>query len=175
MGKKPRFALAARPLLVRRPILVAAGKETTMNCCPPQAQAPTCPVINVPTKAVSPMTVRQHALLPQLPETVLGFCDSPGCDVVYVGADGTLIRKAQLRTRVGVKETDDPIPVCYCFNFTARQVAEDVMANGHSTIRSYIEEQVRAGRCRCETTNPAGRCCLGNLSRVVSQALTQPT
>jgi len=150
-------------------------KEAVMGCYPSQTQAPTCPVINAPTKPVGLMTVRQHALLPQvLPETVFGFCDSPGCDVVYVGADGTLIRTDQLRTRVGVKETDDPIPVCYCFSFTARQIAEDVMANDHSTIRSYIEEQVRAGHCRCDATNPAGRCCLGNVSRVISQAIARP-
>jgi hypothetical protein len=80
-----------------------------------------------------------------------------------------LIRKDQVRTRVGVKETEDPIPVCYCFGFTARQIAEDLTANGRSTIRPYIENQVRAGRCRCETTNPAGRCCLGNVSRVISR------
>ena len=128
-----------------------------------------CPVIDAPTKPVGLVTVGQHALLSELPKTVFGFCDAPGCDVVYVGADGTLIRKDQVRTRIGVKETDDPIPVCYCFNVTARQIAEDLAANGRSTIRAYIEDQVHAGRCRCETTNPAGRCCLGNVSRVISR------
>jgi hypothetical protein len=90
--------------------------------------------------------------------------------VVYVGTDGTLIRKDQLRTRVGVKERDEPIPVCYCFGFTAAQIVQDVIAEGRSTIRTYIESQVRAGQCRCETTNPAGRCCLGNVQRAIAGA-----
>jgi hypothetical protein len=113
------------------------------------------------------VTVRQHALLPELPETSFGFCEAASCTVVYVGSDGTLIDKSHVRTRVGVKETEEPIPVCYCFEFTAAQIAEDVREHGRSTIRDHIQEQVRVGRCRCETTNPAGRCCLGNVGRVL--------
>ena len=140
-----------------------------MNCRPPEAVAPTCPIINVPTNPVGLVTFRLHALLSKLPDTTFGFCDAPRCDVLDVGAAGTLCLKPQVRTRVVVKETDDPILVCYCFKFTARQIAEDLAANVRRTIRPYIEEQVRAGRCRCETTNPAGRCCLGNVSRGISQ------
>ncbi|MCC6496070.1 MAG: hypothetical protein IT193_07400 [Propionibacteriaceae bacterium] len=123
---------------------------------------------NSATMSVGIVTVREHALLPELPETSFGFCDAASCPVVYVGADGTLIDKAHVRTRVGVKETEDPIPVCYCFELTAVQIADDVRTHGQSTIRDYIQEQVRAGRCRCETTNPSGRCCLGNVGRVLS-------
>lgn len=140
------------------------------GCCRPASRAPICPVINAPTKPVGTDTVGRHALLQGLPETTFGFCDAPDCDVVYVGADGTLIRKDRLRTRVGVKETEDPIPVCYCFDFTASQIVEDVGAHGVSTIRSYIQEQVRAGRCRCEITNPAVRCCLGTVGQVIADA-----
>ncbi len=135
----------------------------------PANQAPLCPVVNAPTTLVGANTVGRHALVPELPVTTFGFCDAPHCDVVYVGTDGTLIRKDRLRTRVGVKETEDPIPVCYCFGLTADQIARDLVANGRSTIRAYIEQQVRAGRCQCEITNPAGRCCLGNVSQVISK------
>jgi hypothetical protein len=140
------------------------------GCCLPASQAPMCPVINAPTKPVGTDTVGRHALLPELPETTFGFCDAPDCDVVYVGADGTLIRKDRFHTRVGVKETEDPIPVCYCFDFTASQIMEDVRAHGVSTIRSSIQAQVRTGRCRCEITNPAGRCCLGTVGQVIVEA-----
>ena len=86
-------------------------------------------------------TVGRHALVPELPVTTFGFCDAPHCDVVYVGTDGTLIRKDRLRTRVGVKETEDPIPVCYCFGLTADQIARDLVANGRSTIRAYAPSE----------------------------------
>jgi hypothetical protein len=137
------------------------------GCCLPPVQAPVCPLIKAPTLPVGFDTVEHHTLLPRLPITNYGFCSAPDCDVVYVGADGTLITKDQVRTRIGVKESVDPVPVCYCFDFTARQIADDLMAQGRSTIRAYIEEQVRAERCRCELTNPAGRCCLGNVHRVI--------
>jgi hypothetical protein len=138
-----------------------------VDCCFPATTGLSCPVSNTPTIHVGMATVRQHVLQAQLPETTFGFCEAPSCPVVYMGADGTLIGKTQLRTRVGVKETEEPIPVCYCFQFTAAQIADDLRERGKSTIRDYIQEQVRAGRCRCETTNPSGRCCLGNVGRVL--------
>lgn len=144
-----------------------------MDCCSSTTTGLLCPVSNTLTVPVGMVTVRQHARLPELPETSFGFCEAASCPVVYVGADGTVIDKAHVRTRVGVKETEEPIPICYCFEFTAAQIAEDVREHGHSTIRDYIQEQVRAGRCRCETTNPSGRCCLGNVGRVLS-SVTEP-
>ena len=141
-----------------------------MNCCPTETPAPRCSISLTPTHSVSLLTVEHHALLAPLPETSFGFCDVPTCDVVYVGADGMLIRKGQLRTRVGVKETEEPVPVCYCFDFTAGQIAADLHQHGRSTIRQYIQEQVRAGRCRCDMANPSGRCCLGNVGRVIATA-----
>ena len=140
-----------------------------MTSCPtPRTAAPRCPITNMPTLPVGPATVRQHALHSELPETVFGFCDVPTCDVVYVAGDGTLIGKADLRTRVGMKETEEPIPVCYCFDFTARQITDDLLEHGESRIRAHIQEQVRAGHCRCETANPSGHCCLGTVARVLN-------
>lgn len=139
-----------------------------MDCRSSTPAGQTCPVSNTPIMPVGMLTVRLHTLLTELPETSFGFCEAARCPVVYVGADGTLIDKAHVRTRVGVKETEEPILVCYCFEFTAAQIAEDVREHGLSTIRDYIQAQVRAGRCRCEMTNPSGRCCLGNLGRILS-------
>ena len=65
------------------------------NCCPPVGGAPVCPIVDAPTKLVSRDTVGRHVVLPKLPETIFGFCDNSDCDVVYVGNDGTLIRKHQ--------------------------------------------------------------------------------
>ena len=140
-----------------------------MDCCSSFVAAPTCPASNTLTMSVQMVTLGQHTMLAELPETSFGFCEVASCPVVYVGADGTLIEKAQVRTRVGVKETEEPIPVCYCFEFTAAQIADDLREHGRSTIRAYIQEQVRAGRCRCEVTNPSGRCCLGNVGRVLAR------
>jgi hypothetical protein len=64
----------------------------------------------------------------------------------------------------------DVAMVCYCFSFTARQIADDLAMHGRSTVREYIRGQVRAGCCRCETTNPSGHCCLGDVGQVIVEA-----
>ena len=140
------------------------------DCCLPVGEAPRCPIINAPTKPVSRETVGRHVMLMTLPETYFGFCDASECDVVYVGSNGVLITKDQLKVRVGVKESNDPKPVCYCWGYDERQIIADFNQHGRSTIRSYIQDQVQAGRCRCESTNPAGRCCLGDVGRAIGKA-----
>ncbi|MCC7368774.1 MAG: hypothetical protein IT306_10150 [Chloroflexi bacterium] len=140
------------------------------TCCAPTLPAPVCPLTGRPTLPVSRSTVLAHAALADLPETALGFCDMPTCDVVYVGADGLLIEKAQLATRVGIKETEDPVPVCYCWNVSRRQIVDDHRQHGRSTIRAAIEERLRQGLCRCESANPSGRCCLGEVGRAIAVA-----
>lgn len=139
------------------------------DCCLPVGEAPLCPIINAPTKVVSRETVSRHVVLTKLPKTTFGFCDAPGCDVVYVGADGMLIKKDQLKVRVGVKESSNPKPICYCWGFDEHQIIEDFHQHGRSTIRSYIQDQVQAGCCRCESTNPSGRCCLGDVGRAIAK------
>lgn len=99
------------------------------------------------------------------------FCSSPDCEVVYVSASGNhLIVKTQLRVRVGIKETEDPIPLCYCFDFNERAIAEDIRLTGTTKIPKLIAARVKAGECRCEVTNPSGTCCLGEVYRAVKRA-----
>src|SRR5882724_2912672 len=57
------------------------------------------------------------------------FCDSPDCDVVYVPAPASeqqVITTSQLSVRVVIKETEDPIPLCYCFNFDRKANWDDI-------------------------------------------------
>jgi hypothetical protein len=99
------------------------------------------------------------------------FCDAPDCDTVYVSALGDhLIAKDQLTVRVGLKETADPIPLCYCFGYDRQMVREDIRRKGETDIQQSITQRVRAGECRCEETNPSGGCCLGSVAKAIKQA-----
>ena len=99
------------------------------------------------------------------------FCDSPDCEVVYVSASGKeVITTSQLSVRVGIKETEDPIPLCYCFNFDRKAIWDDIRSKGATDIPKIIAQRIKAGDCRCEVTNPSGSCCLGDIHRVVKQA-----
>ena len=73
--------------------------------------------------------------------------------------------------RVGVKETADPIPVCYCFGFTRGDIHDEIAETGGSTIAERISAEVKAGNCACEVKNPSGKCCLGSVTRVTQDYL----
>ncbi len=88
----------------------------------------------------------QAALTPQ----PYFFCDAPDCDTVYVSALGDhIINKDMLTVRVGIKETDDPIPLCYCFGYDRKAVRDDIRRQYDTDILSVITDRVKAGVCRC--------------------------
>ncbi len=47
--------------------------------------------------------------------------------------------------------------VCYCFQFTRRQIEKDYSDNGRSTILEKIAQEKKAGGCDCVRKNPKGR------------------
>jgi hypothetical protein len=47
--------------------------------------------------------------------------------------------------------------VCYCFNYTDRDIEKDVEANGFSMIIKKITAEKKAGACQCPTKNPKDR------------------
>ncbi|MFQ5652866.1 MAG: hypothetical protein ACE5IY_23300 [bacterium] len=99
------------------------------------------------------------------------FCATPACSVVYFSNEtGQYFGKQDVRVRVGIKETEEPVPVCYCFAYTRKKIFEEVQAAGESTALPFITERVKAGLCRCEIENPSGRCCLGEVKKTVTEA-----
>lgn len=98
------------------------------------------------------------------------FCLSQDCPVVYFSeSENFLFLKEDLIARVTIKEKDDPIPVCYCFNFFRHDIEEEIQRTGKTTIPDFVSAQVKAENCFCEYTNPQGTCCLGNISTMVKQ------
>ena len=73
------------------------------------------------------------------------------------------IDKAELTVRVGLKEMEEPITVCYCFQHTKSDIELDFAENGRSTIEEDIRQKVQTKQCSCEIMNPTGRCCLGDV------------
>jgi hypothetical protein len=98
------------------------------------------------------------------------FCRAADCGTVYFHADGEMLKKTDLRVRVGLKEKFDPVPVCYCFGFTERMLLEEIQASGHTTIPERIAAEIKAEHCACEVRNPQGVCCLGNVKAAEKRA-----
>ncbi len=166
-----------------------------MNCCsldsttqstvcatePASATAPrndsarSCPKCGQTGRSVTHETMR-HLLKPELldrmDERNYRFCSTPDCRVVYF-AEGvsSIFTTEDLQVRVGLKEREDPIPICYCFGHTVASARDEIARTGRSTVVASITAEIKAGRCACETTNPSGSCCLGDVSNVVKELL----
>ncbi len=151
------------------------------DCCsvnPKSSTAPAvmaCPVNGARSKQVNTLTVK--SLLRQLPlgmpDTQYYFCEAHDCDVVYFALDSQapVFRCADLLVRVGAKATADPIPICYCFGFSKKDIEDEIRSTGKSTVAERITEEVEADRCACEVKNPSGKCCLGDVTRAVRNRL----
>jgi hypothetical protein len=153
------------------------------DCCSVDAKtgaAPlvmVCPVNGARSKQVDMLTVK--SLVRRLPlgmrDTQYYFCDSSECEVVYFPLDtqAPLFRRGDLMVRVGAKETEEPIPVCYCFGFTRSDIENEVAETGRSTIAEQIKTEVQAGNCACKMKNPSGKCCLGDVTRTAKDGQNQ--
>jgi hypothetical protein len=110
----------------------------------------------------------------EIKETQYYFCGAPNCEVVYFSNEtGQYFTKADVRVRVGLKEKEDPIPICYCFGHTLASAREEIARTGRSTVVASITAETQAGRCACEVKNPSGSCCLGEVSQAVKALLEE--
>jgi Zinc binding domain len=142
------------------------------RCTRKSAGAEACPVCGQVGRQVSDATIRamlDPAHLERLLPLERRFCRTPSCDVLYYGPDGRSVRKQDAGVRVGLKETEDPIPLCYCFGFSRADVEREHAEAGSCTIPARIATEIRAGHCACEVKNPSGACCLGDVRAAVAE------
>jgi hypothetical protein len=84
---------------------------------------------------------------------------------VYFGSDGLQVfTKDDVVLRIGVKETQPPRPLCYCFGHSYESLRDEWIATGRITAIGSVRSQMMSGACRCHVTNPRGNCCLGDLT-----------
>ncbi len=57
----------------------------------------------------------------------------------------------------GVEMFRDDDLVCYCFQYTKKQIEDDYIDNGRSIILERIIAEKKAGGCECAQKNPKGR------------------
>lgn len=140
------------------------------SCCsPPAKHGDVCPHNGLRGRDVRRETVEAlltHEARSRLSDGPSFICLAPDCPVVYFGPAG-LFEVGDLQTRVGFKTHESPRPVCYCFDHTVESIEEEILRTGRSTVLELIKSQIKAGRCECETKNPKGKCCLGDVAASV--------
>lgn len=125
-----------------------------------------CPENSKNYIAVSHKTIIHHIKSPwekELTEEQYYFCDDPECDVVYFGLEGSRIIKSELRTKVGVKEKDDDVLICYCFGVSKAAAKQE------PEIKTYVTQNTKDSLCACDIRNPSGRCCLKDFPKKAQQ------
>jgi hypothetical protein len=156
-----------------------------VNCCgvpvskePVQSAASTiCGACAIKGRKVENITVEHILKLgykEQITDTQYYFCKTPSCDVVYFSNETQqYFIKEDLRVRVWLKEMEDTIPICYCFDHSAASVRDEIARTGRSTVVPSITAEIDAGNCSCEVKNPSGHCCLGEVSKLVTGLLEE--
>ena len=139
------------------------------DCSMPEAdetEAALCPVSRTTGLTVELITVKallKGAALRRLEGKSYRFCPERECRIVYFDRErGSIFDKDDLTVRVGQKETEDPVTLCYCFDYTMT----DLRAQGDG-VPATIAAEIKAGHCACEVKNPQGSCCLGNVTAAV--------
>lgn len=150
-----------------------------MNCCAETNLSPgellgsprdcrACQGPSWPVTLRTMLLMLKPAFFDQVGESQYRFCASPDCPVVYFSSERSFTT-ADLRLRVGLKEKDGPVPLCYCLGFFVADLREEIKAKGHTTIPQRISALIKERMCACEERNPSGACCLGEVTRVAKR------
>jgi hypothetical protein len=68
-----------------------------------------------------------------------------------------LINDGWRHSRIQYPEESMENLICYCFEYTASDINQDIVTNGRSTIMEKILSEKKAGGCQYATKNPKGR------------------
>lgn len=143
------------------------------SCCSPQPKGNVdCPKCNEKAKAVLAKTV-EHLITDEAKERLscfdgFYFCKTPSCEVVYF-RDFEKLTQQEMRVVVGCKDGASPATLCYCFDWTKEKIRAQLQASGETNALEDIKAKMQNPGCSCETLNPSGECCLGDVSKAIKE------
>jgi hypothetical protein len=176
--ERPMNSCRARPVEV----IAADLHKVNSTCClltedTPEPARAKCPASDTLAWKVQRRTV-EHLVGPDKKSLVADvqyyYCTDPNCDIVYfANQDALPITKADLTVKVFSKEKNDDVNVCYCFGWSRGRIREEIEKTGTSTAALTIARNMQAGKCACDTMNPKGECCIGDVHGVVKELLVE--
>jgi len=101
------------------------------------------------------------------------FSYTKDCPVIYFNNNtGTYFLKDEVKTRFGLKESEDPRPICYCLAINEEHIRYEILKKSCCDSLEDIVEYTKAGTGKwCLTTNPSGKCCKEYLPEIVDKYL----
>ncbi len=144
------------------------------DCCDVPATNGTgcCPVSGTAGQSVKWTTVSAMTSGPVPPRQDLALCCDAECEVVYFGEHGLTLRTNEVRVVPGFKLGAEDL-VCYCFLHSREAITTEAEILGESPTLESIRASVKKKECACEVRNPAGKCCLRDVLRVVDAAISK--
>lgn len=131
-----------------------------------------CPSCNKEGSLVDFITVQsllKSEIVEKLEDTPhYRYCKTYGCPVAYF-APQQIYRVNDLKVKATHKDHGLDVPVCYCFNYTRGFIKQGLADRLHMNVLSEIKAKMKDPGCFCETSNPQGACCLGNVSAWISE------
>lgn len=152
--------------------------DQSSYCGAAESKGELCPRCRQAGQKVENVTVKslvEEQLIPKVGDEDYFLCTTLRCDVVYYhNGTGKTFCKNNLKIRVGFKETEDPIPVCYCANVTEKQIRDEIVikkrAKNMQDIKQYTGAMTGG---RCKYTSPSGKCCGATVNAAIQKALTE--
>lgn len=150
-----------------------------MDCCTPEKvsiqSSNICKVCGKQAKSVQNITLCHMLKRPfvnEIQDTTYFHCETSECDVVYFSNETSqYFVQDQIRVPVGSKQKGSEKQLCYCFDYTAKDIEEEIEKTGKSSVAEDITAKVQAELCACEIKNPAGRCCLGQVRLAIKTGM----
>ena len=141
------------------------------GCCSPKPKGKAvCPKCGKEGKGVPAVTL-EHLLTRDALVSVEGaegwyYCKTPVCEAVYFKEEEVLVQN-DLTVMVGLKEGTVPGTLCYCFGWTKEKITEELRTKGETAAIDDIKAKMKDPGCSCETLNPSGACCLGDVAKAI--------
>ena len=143
------------------------------GCCTPKPKGKAvCPNCGEKAKGVLKLTL--ESLLTQDAKEKLDslegffYCKTPTCKSVYF-RDETVLTQDDVSVIVGLKEGATPATICYCFEWTIEKIKAELEATGETVALEDIKAKMEDPGCSCETLNPSGGCCLGDVGKAIKE------
>lgn len=145
-----------------------------MGCCTKQSiqelgtdfKCPHCQNKGVKVQTVTPQALLRDCCKNKVREDALyKFCKNSKCETAYFSFDEShFFTKDELSVKATLKDSGLDVKLCYCFGHTRQSTLDEIKSTGCSTILEDVKLKMKDPGCFCETSNPQGGCCLGNIT-----------
>lgn len=99
------------------------------------------------------------------------FCKNSECEVIYFSSKKEhFFTKDELTVKATLKDAGLDVNVCYCFGHTRQSVIDELKSTGKTNVLDEVKAKMKNPGCFCETSNPQGNCCLGNITAWIKEA-----